>query len=113
MILKKLTQNNNDESALEDLELASSSLKSHAMKFGFEKLSKLPHTIEDIAIESMGQKSEVPTKILHTIAEAVILLQTFVDDAISREKYKTILYKLNQYLKKIEKVKKAHELIHH
>ena len=105
--LKVLNDTPDDESALEDLELASSSLKSHALIFGYEKLSELPGTIEQIAGTVIEQGGEIPNDILVIIGETIVLLQTFIDNAEYREKYKTLLYDLNKYLQKLIKQRKT------
>ncbi|MBN2010595.1 hypothetical protein JW960_14710 [candidate division KSB1 bacterium] len=105
--LKILSDNNSDESALEDLELAASSLKTHALKFGFEKLSELPHIIEEIAIETIELKNGIPEIVLGTIAEAIILLQTFVDNDENRDNYKSILFEMNYHLQYLIKQRKT------
>jgi len=109
--LKSLLKNSNDDSALEDLELAASSLKSYAMKFGFEKLSRLPDVIEDIAQISKNQKIELPMKTLQTMADAIILLQNISHDITFRERFRFIFKELNHYLFRIKSHKKQNELI--
>jgi hypothetical protein len=109
--LKKLVTNNSDRSAIEDIELASSSLNNHAMKFGFEKLSQLPRTIEELATKSITRELQIPVNIMRLIAEAIILLQTFADDELNRKKFKQIHKELNQHLVRITNVRKKQEEI--
>jgi len=89
--------------------LASSSLKIFAIKFGFEKLSQLPNSIEDIAKHTIDQNLKIPAAILHKIAEAIFLLQTFADNSLYRTKFKHLFHELNQYRNTLMK---GHEVTH-
>ncbi len=93
-----LSENKCDLSALEDLELASSSLKGSALKHGYEELSELPDTIENIAIVLMDKKLPISTSILNIIIETMELIENFANTSSSLEKSKIILDELNLYI---------------
>ena len=101
--LVTLNEDPEDESSLEDLELASHSLKTEAMKLGFEKLSKIPQLIEDIAKYAIAHKLHLPNHMLNTISKAIVLLQSVKKDEKDREKFRQIQKELHTYFLNLKK----------
>ncbi len=98
-----LNKDPEDESGLEDLELASYSLKSEAMKLGFEKLSMIPQLIEDIAKYAIAHRLHLPNHMLNTISKAIVLLQSVKKDHKDKEKFQQIQKELHNYFLNLKK----------
>jgi len=75
--IERLKEQANDSSPLEDIELASSSLKILANKCYFEKIAFLPELIESICIKVKKINQPLPQPILDKIKESVLLLKEF------------------------------------
>lgn len=89
------------QSALEDLELASSSLKHLAQKFSMEKFALLPELIESISITANKQIIMLPSLILQGIENGVNLLKEFdVNNTDHKTKFISILTLLKEYYSK-------------
>jgi len=89
------------QSALEDIELASSSLKQLAQKFAMEKLALLPELIESISILANKHIIKLPSSILQGIEDGVNLLKEFdLNDIDHRSKFMSILTLLKEYYSK-------------
>lgn len=98
-----LNEDPEDESGLEDLELASYSLKSEALKLGFEKLSKIPELIEDIAKYAIAHHLHLPNHMLNTISKAIVLLQSVKKDQKEEVKFRQIQKELHNYFLNLKK----------
>lgn len=85
-------------SALEDLELASSSLKGCALKFGYEDLSALPDTMENIAIILMNKKQPISPAIFPVIQDVIHFIRNFAEVDVAYERINVLLDKLNTYI---------------
>jgi hypothetical protein len=85
-------------SALEDLELASSSLKGCALKFGYEDLSALPDTMENIAIILMNKKQPISSDIFPVIQDVIHFIRNFAEVDVAYERINVLLDKLNTYI---------------
>lgn len=96
-----ISQLKNDDkipSALEDIELASSSLKHLAQKFGMEKLALLPELIESISMLSDNHSFSFPSSILQGIEDAINLLKKFdVNNMEHRTEFMSLLTLLKEY----------------
>ena len=99
-----ILQLKNDEqmqSALEDIELTSSSLKQLAQKFGMEKLALLPELIESVCMLSNKYITKPPSSIIQGIEDGITLLKDFdVDNSEHRTKFMSILTLLKEYYMK-------------
>ena len=104
ILMTALSQLKNEEkiqSALEDIELASSSLKQLAQKFGMEKLAHLPELIESISILANKHIIKLPLPILQDIEDGVILLKEFdINNTEHKTKFMFILANLKEYYSK-------------
>ncbi len=96
------------QSALEDIELASSSLKHLAQKLGMEKLALLPELIESVSSLSNKHIIKPPTPIVLGIEDGVNLIKEFnVNNTDHRAKYMSILILLKEYyMKTLNKTRK-------
>jgi hypothetical protein len=99
-----IVQLKNDEkiqSALEDIELASSSLQHLAQKFGMEKLALLPELMESISSLANKHIISPPVQIVQGIEDGVNLLKEFdVNKTDHRAKFMSILILLKEYYMK-------------
>ncbi len=73
--LKQLKSQEKIQAALEDIELASSSLKRLARKFGIDKADRLPELIETISIFANQHIIKLPSSIIQAIEDGVTLLK--------------------------------------
>lgn len=105
ILANAITQLKDDEkiqSALEDIELASSSLKHLAQKFGMEKLALLPELMESISSLSNKHVIKPPDQIMLGIEDGINLIQEFdVNKTDHRAKFMSILMVLKEYYMKI------------
>ncbi|MBD3288632.1 hypothetical protein GF337_07520 [candidate division KSB1 bacterium] len=101
--LVALDRNPEDESGLEDLELASNALKGEAIKLGFEKLSRIPNLIEDIAKYAIMHRLQLPDRMLDAMSRASILLQSVKRDRNYEEKFRQIQKELHNYFFNLKK----------
>ena len=86
------------QSALEDIELASSSLEHLAQKFGMEKLALLPELMESISNLANKHIITPPIQIIQGIEDGVNLLKEFdVNKTDHRAKFMSILMLLKEY----------------
>ena len=89
------------QAALEDIELAGSSLKYLAQKFGMEKLALLPELMESISILTNEHIIKMPAPILQGIEEGVQLLTEFdLNNKEHKIKFMSILTSLKEYYSK-------------
>jgi len=104
IISNAILQLKNDEkiqSALEDIELTSSSLKHLAQKLGMEKLALLPELIESVSILSNKYIIIPPSSILQGMEDGINLLKKFdVNNSEHRRKFLSILTLLKEYYMK-------------
>ena len=88
----------NTQICLEDIELASSSMKQLARKFGMEKIAYLPEVIESIGLQANKLNVRVPLSTLETIENGISLLKIFdPKDAAHKVKFTAILSSLKEY----------------
>lgn len=73
----KLKGEGNAQSCLEDIELASYSIKVLARKFGMEKISALPEIIEFISYQANKRFVKLPIAIVQSIEDGIALLAIF------------------------------------
>ena len=111
ILLGAVLQLKNEEKiqgALEDIELASSSLKHLALKFGMEKLALLPELMESISILANNHIIKLPSSILQGIEDGVILLKEFdINNSDHKTKFMSVLTLLKEYYSKtFKKTKK-------
>ncbi len=100
--VSQLKSEKNVQSALEDIELASSSLKQLAQKFGMEKIALLPELMESISILANKHIIKLPSLILQNIEDGVILLKEFNHhDNDHKTNFISILSSLKEYYSKI------------
>ncbi|MBN1153920.1 hypothetical protein JXB12_03270 [candidate division KSB1 bacterium] len=100
-----------NESALENLELAASCLKSQTIKFGFEDISDIPRKIENLVTFSINQNIKLTPPILNTIQEAIQLLESVDHDSILLNR-NHIIHKLNLHLHELNRLKNEHDVIY-
>lgn len=101
ILLNAISQLKNEEkvqSALEDIELASSSLKQLAQKFSMEKFALVPELIESISIIANKHVIKLPSSILLEIENGVNLLKNFdVTNEDHKTSFMSILTLLKEY----------------
>lgn len=101
ILLSAITQLKNEEKiqiALEDIELASSSLKYLAQKFGMDKLAALPELLELISIVANKHTLQIPQPVLQGIEDGVNLLKDFEPiNADHKTKFMSILAQLKEF----------------
>jgi hypothetical protein len=96
--IAKVDKKNEDSTYLDDIELASSSLKILAQKFEFRKIVILPELIESICINMKTIGKHLPHSILEKIKEGILLLQIFDQSNAEHEsKLLGILISLKKY----------------
>ena len=102
--MNAISQLKNEEklrSSLEDMELASSSLKQLAQKFALEKIALLPELMESISIQAYNQNMNLPLSILQSIEDGVSLLKEFNQyNSDHKAKFMSILKVLREYYSK-------------
>ncbi len=87
--------------ALEDIELASSSLKHMAQKFGMERLAILPELVETISIIANKHVIKIPSAILQGMEDGINLLKGFdVTNIDHKKSLKAILLLLKEFCSK-------------
>ncbi len=92
ILLNAISHLKNEEkiqAALEDIELASSSLKYLAQKFSMEKFALLPELVESISIVTNRHFIKLPASILQGIEDGINLLKGF--DVNNKEHQKTFM----------------------
>lgn len=109
--IEELYRDRYSESALENLELASSCLKSQTIKFGFEEISDIPKKIESLVTYSIDKNIKLTPPILETIKEAVQLLESYNQDSIFNNR-NHILHKLNHHYHDLNRMKDEHDVIY-
>lgn len=75
--LKQLKNQEKIQLALEDIELASSSLKRLARKFGIDEADRLPELIETISIIANQNLIKLPPSLIQTMEDGVAMLKEF------------------------------------
>jgi len=104
ILVNAISQLKNEEklrSSLEDMELASSSLKQLAQKFALEKIALLPELMESISIQAYNQNMNLPLSILQSIEDGVSLLKEFNQyNSDHKAKFMSILKVLREYYSK-------------
>ena len=92
ILLNAISQLKNEEkiqAALEDIELAGSSLKYLAQKFGMEKIALLPELVESISIVTNKNFIKLPPSILQGMEDGINLLKGF--DVNNKDHIKTFM----------------------
>lgn len=94
----KLKGEGNAQSCLEDIELASYSIKLLARKFGMEKIAALPEIIESLSYQANRRLVKLPIAMVQSIEEAASLLAMFdYHQTDHRIRFNSILAALKQY----------------
>lgn len=97
----KLKGEGNAQSCLEDIELASYSIKHLARKFGMEKIAALPEIIEYITYQANKRLVKLPAAIVLAIEEGISLLAIFDHHQHDHKiRFTSILASLKQYYTK-------------
>ena len=96
--IANVDKKNEDSTYLDDIELASSSLKILAQKFEYHKIVILPELIESMCINMKIIGKHLPHSILEKIKEGILLLKIFDQSNAEHEtKLLDILYSLKEY----------------
>jgi len=96
--IANVDKKNDDSTYLEDIELASSSLKILAQNYEFNKIVFLPELIESICINMKKIGKHLPHTILEKIKEGILLLKIFDQSNEDHEsKLLDILFSLKKY----------------
>ncbi|MDZ7401347.1 MAG: hypothetical protein ONB37_14385 [candidate division KSB1 bacterium] len=97
--LKQLKNQEKIQVALEDIELASSSLKRLARKFGIDEADRLPELIETISIIANQNLIKLPPSIIQTIEDGVALLKEFDRNNFEQHKlFDKIVTELKEFM---------------
>jgi len=97
----KLKGEGNAQSCLEDIELASYSIKVLARKFGMEKISALPEIIEFISYQANKRFVKLPIAIVQSIEDGIALLAIFDHHHPDHKiRFTSIVASLKQYYAK-------------
>ncbi len=89
------------QDALEDIELASSSLKQLAQKFRMERLALLPELVETISVAANKHIIKLPSAILQGMEDGINLLKEFdVTNVDHKKSFKAILLLLKEFCSK-------------
>lgn len=104
ILLNAISQLKSEEkvqTALEDIELASSSLKYLAQKFGMERLALLPELVESISIVTNEHLIKLPDSILQGMEDGINLLKGFeVNNKDHKKTFMSILALLKEFCTK-------------
>lgn len=96
--VSQLKKEANLQSAMEDIELASSSLRQLALKFGMEKIAMLPELVESISIQANKYDMKLPHLIINNIEEGLTLLKEFnPSNSDHKTKFMSLLSSLKDY----------------
>ncbi len=96
--LKQLKNQEKIQTALEDIELASSSLKRLARKFGADGQDELPELLETISMFANQHIIKLPPSIIRTIEDGVNLFMQFDRTNIEQQaSLKSIVAKLDEF----------------
>jgi|GEM_PF-3266686 len=96
--LKQLKNQEKIQTALEDIELASSSLKRLARKFGADGQDELPELLETISMFANQHIIKLPPSIIQTIEDGVNLFMQFDRGNIEQQaSLKSIVAKLDEF----------------
>lgn len=109
--ITELIRDRYNETALENLELASSCLKSQTIKFGFEEISDIPRKIENLVTFSINKSIKLTPNVLETIQEAIQLLESANQESIYQNR-SHIIHKLNLHLHELNRLKNEHDVIY-
>ncbi|MBC8184021.1 hypothetical protein H8E88_23250 [candidate division KSB1 bacterium] len=96
--IANVDEKNDDSTYLEDIELASSSLKILTKKCELNKILILPELIESICINMKAMGKHLPNTMLEKIKEGILLLKIFDQKNAEHEsKLLAILFSLKKY----------------
>lgn len=99
--IAKLKGEGNAQACLEDIELASYSIKILARKFGMEKISALPEMIELISYQANKRHAIIPLTIVQLFEEGISLLAIFDHHLYDHKiKFTSMLSALKEYYTK-------------